>query len=273
MDVNDNLRSWDDDMVVGTVHPVELFEFFYTLRSNGWEGVWQLDQFPFREDTSRRPGSRSGSSRGSSEPSKASTSRPCGPRRPARTRWARNASSRTLSSAAWRTSRATIEEEEDLVPHVDPSALPGGELPVLGRVPEGASREQAVAHLAEAARQVRRRDIQMVHAAGLGHIGGEFSVIDILVTLYLHAMNISPGQPGDPERDRFILSKGHAAAALYPTLAVAGFLPAEDLATFMQPNSLLNGHPARTKIEAVEASRDHSDTGCRSPWARRSRAS
>ena len=51
MDVNDNLRSWDDDMVVGTVHPVELFEFFYTLRNNGWEGVWQLDQFPFREDT------------------------------------------------------------------------------------------------------------------------------------------------------------------------------------------------------------------------------
>ncbi len=51
MDVNDNLRSWDDDMVVGTVHPVELFEFFYTLKSNGWEGVWQLDQFPFREDT------------------------------------------------------------------------------------------------------------------------------------------------------------------------------------------------------------------------------
>ncbi len=51
MDVNDNLRSWDDDMVVGTVHPVELFEFFYTLKINGWEGVWQLDQFPFREDT------------------------------------------------------------------------------------------------------------------------------------------------------------------------------------------------------------------------------
>jgi sugar phosphate isomerase/epimerase len=51
MDVNDNLRGWDDDMVVGTVHPVELFEFFYTLKINGWEGVWQLDQFPFREDT------------------------------------------------------------------------------------------------------------------------------------------------------------------------------------------------------------------------------
>lgn len=50
MDVNDNLRAWDDDLVAGTVHPIELFEFFYTLRKNNWEGVWQLDQFPFRED-------------------------------------------------------------------------------------------------------------------------------------------------------------------------------------------------------------------------------
>jgi xylose isomerase len=51
MDVNDNLRSWDDDMVAGTVHPIELFEFFTVLRKNKWEGVWQLDQFPFREDS------------------------------------------------------------------------------------------------------------------------------------------------------------------------------------------------------------------------------
>ena len=51
MDVNDNLRGWDDDLVVGTVHMTEIFEFFYTLRKNGWEGVWQLDQFPFRENT------------------------------------------------------------------------------------------------------------------------------------------------------------------------------------------------------------------------------
>ncbi len=50
MDVNDNLRGWDDDMIAGSVHPIELFEFFYTLRKNKWEGVWQLDQFPFRED-------------------------------------------------------------------------------------------------------------------------------------------------------------------------------------------------------------------------------
>lgn len=50
MDVNDNLRGWDDDLIAGSIHPIELFEFFYTLRKNKWEGVWQLDQFPFRED-------------------------------------------------------------------------------------------------------------------------------------------------------------------------------------------------------------------------------
>jgi xylose isomerase len=51
MDVNDNLRGWDDDMVAGSVHPIELFEFFVVLKRNGWEGVWQLDQFPFRENS------------------------------------------------------------------------------------------------------------------------------------------------------------------------------------------------------------------------------
>ena len=143
---------------------------------------------------------------------------------------------------------------EDLVPQVDPGAVPADTLRVLGRVPAGASREVTIAHLAEAARLVRRRDIEMIKASGLGHIGGEFSVIDILVTLYLQAMNMSPELLGDPERDRFILSKGHAAAALYTTLAVAGFLPPQELSTFMQPQSQLNGHPARTKVAAVEAS-------------------
>ena len=51
MDVNDNLRGWDDEMVAGTVHPIELFELFWTLEKNDWHGVWQLDQFPFREDS------------------------------------------------------------------------------------------------------------------------------------------------------------------------------------------------------------------------------
>jgi transketolase len=144
--------------------------------------------------------------------------------------------------------------EEDRVPEVDPAAVPSDSLPVLGRVPDGASSEQVVEHLAQAARTVRGRDIRMVRAAGLGHVGGEFSVIDILVTLYLRSMNVSPDRMDDPDRDRFVLSKGHAAAALYSTLAVAGYLPPEQLETFMQPLSNLNGHPARTKLAAVEAS-------------------
>lgn len=143
---------------------------------------------------------------------------------------------------------------EDLIPHVEPTPSAVPPLRVIGRVPDGATRDEAIAHLAEAARVVRRRDIEMVRAAGLGHIGGEYSVIDILVTLYLHGLNVHPDRLDDPARDRFILSKGHAAAALYTTLAVAGFLAPEDLATFMQPGSRLNGHPARTKIGAVEAS-------------------
>ena len=103
--------------------------------------------------------------------------------------------------------------------------------------------------LAEAARRVRLRDLQMVSDAGMGHIGGEFSVTDILVTLYLGVLDL-----GGPQPDRLVLSKGHAAAALYATLAEAGLLPEEALATFTRPDSALNGHPARTKLEWVEAS-------------------
>ncbi|RYV51183.1 transketolase [Pengzhenrongella frigida] len=128
----------------------------------------------------------------------------------------------------------------------------GGGLPV-GRIGADAGRDAVIAHLREGARLIRRSDIQMVHAAGLGHIGGEFSITDVLATLYLHVMKVSPDQVADPERDRLILSKGHAAGALYTTLAAAGFIPPDQLATFMQPMSMLNGHPDRKKIAAVEA--------------------
>ena len=75
------------------------------------------------------------------------------------------------------------------------------------------------------ARRVRLSDLDMIGRAGLGHIGGDFSVIDILATLYLAVLNIDPARPDDPERDRFILSKGHSAGALYATLAHCGFFP------------------------------------------------
>ena len=144
--------------------------------------------------------------------------------------------------------------EEDLVPEVRIETLPRDGLPVLGRIERSAGPDAISKHLADAARLVRRRDLLMVRSAGLGHIGGEFSVIDTLVTLYLYSMNAAPDRVDDPDRDRFVLSKGHAAGALYTTLAIAGYLPVGELATFMQPLSQLNGHPARTKLAAVEAS-------------------
>ena len=102
------------------------------------------------------------------------------------------------------------------------------------------------------ARSIRRHDIQMVHRASLGHVGGEFSAIDILTTLYFAVLRVDPKQPNMTDRDRFILSKGHSAAALYTTLAHRGFFPLDELQTFMQPLSRLNGHPDRNKVPGVE---------------------
>ena len=109
-----------------------------------------------------------------------------------------------------------------------------------------------VDRLRKLATSVRRRDLQMVYNAKLGHIGGDFSATDILVTLYFGVLRIDPRRPDDPERDRFILSKGHCAGALYATLAHAGFFPLDELDTFAQPLSRLNGHPDRKKVPGVE---------------------
>jgi len=111
---------------------------------------------------------------------------------------------------------------------------------------------QQIERLRTLARSIRRHDIQMVHRAKLGHIGGEMSAIDILTTLYFAVLHVDPQQPTMPDRDRFILSKGHSAAALYTTLAHAGFFPLDELHTFMQPLSKLNGHPDRNKVPGVE---------------------
>src|SRR5579885_1650148 len=114
------------------------------------------------------------------------------------------------------------------------------------------SDRQNVETLSRVATAIRRRDLQMIHNAGLGHIGGDLSAIDILVTLYFSVLRIDPRAPDAPERDRFILSKGHCAGALYTTLAYAGFFPREELDTFVQPLSCLNGHPDRRKVPGVE---------------------
>jgi transketolase len=111
---------------------------------------------------------------------------------------------------------------------------------------------QQVEKLRQLAGSVRRRDLQIVHGAKLGHVGGEMSAIDILVTLYFAVLHVDPARPDDPDRDRFILSKGHSAVALYTTLAHRGFIPMEQLDTFAQPLSKLNGHPDRNKVPGVE---------------------
>jgi transketolase len=102
------------------------------------------------------------------------------------------------------------------------------------------------------AHQIRRRDLQAVFEAGAGHIGGEMSAIDILTALYFRVLRIWPDQPKHPERDRFVLSKGHVALALYVTLAKRGFIPEEEISTFLKPHSRLNGHPNCNKMPGVE---------------------
>ena len=99
---------------------------------------------------------------------------------------------------------------------------------------------------------VRRDIITTIQSAQLGHVGGDLSVTDILVTAYWHALRIDPARPDDLLRDRFVLSKGHCAAALYSTLASCGFFPRAELATFAKPLSPLNGHPNRVKVPGVE---------------------
>jgi len=117
---------------------------------------------------------------------------------------------------------------------------------------EGLSPGQAAPLLREMAQQVRRDDLRMIYRARLGHIGGDFSVIDILLTLYAAVLNVDPAEPLAAQRDRLVLSKGHTAGALYATLAYCGFFPRRELETFAAPLSALNGHPNRTKVPGVE---------------------
>lgn len=103
------------------------------------------------------------------------------------------------------------------------------------------------------AQGIRRASLRMVHAARMGHPGGDLSCADILAVLFFHVLRLNPAEPNDPLRDRFILSKGHASAALYAALAERGFFAADQLETYMRPLSPLNGHPDRNKCPGVEA--------------------
>ena len=106
--------------------------------------------------------------------------------------------------------------------------------------------------IAEKARAIRRTSLTMIHAARQGHPGGDLSVTDILATLYFGVLRYDAANPLDPERDRFVLSKGHCTGALYATLAEAGYFDANLLQTYMAPLSRLNGHPNRNYLPGIE---------------------
>lgn len=111
-----------------------------------------------------------------------------------------------------------------------------------------------VQDLIETARQIRLEILRMTAAAGSGHPGGSLSAADILTCLYFDVMRLDPANPSWSERDRFVLSKGHAAPVLYAALALRGYFPREWLATLRQLGSPLQGHPHMRATPGVEVS-------------------
>ena len=108
--------------------------------------------------------------------------------------------------------------------------------------------------LAEKAKDIRIDIIREVHAAASGHPGGSLSAADIITYLYFAEMNIDPKDPNKKDRDRFVLSKGHAAPALYAALAEKGYFPKEELLNLRKIGCMLQGHPDRKKIPGVDMS-------------------
>ena len=108
--------------------------------------------------------------------------------------------------------------------------------------------------LSKIANEVRKGVIKSTHAAKSGHPGGSLSVADIITYLYFEEMNVNPQNPQWADRDRFVLSKGHVAPALYATLAEKGFFPKEDLLTLRHVGSYLQGHPDMKGIPGVDMS-------------------
>ena len=108
--------------------------------------------------------------------------------------------------------------------------------------------------LAKTANQVRKGIVSSVHSAKAGHPGGSLSAADIYTFLYFEEMNVDPKNPKDPDRDRFVLSKGHTAPGYYAALANRGFFPVEDLLTLRKLGSYLQGHPDMKHIPGVDMS-------------------
>ncbi|MFC1903490.1 transketolase [Chloroflexota bacterium] len=116
---------------------------------------------------------------------------------------------------------------------------------------------ELIKELEQTARQLRIDAIEMIHRRGQGHPGGALSSADIISALFFHHLRIDPKRPNWENRDRFILSKGHASAILYPALARLGFFPLEELTKWGHMGCCLQGHPDRLKTPGVDMT-----TGC-----------
>jgi transketolase len=112
--------------------------------------------------------------------------------------------------------------------------------------------ESLIVELNERARELRLGSVEMIHRRGAGHPGGALSAAEIMAALFFHKLRLDPERPDWPERDRFILSKGHASAILYAALARRGFFPMEDLKEWGKLACHLQGHPDRLKTPGVE---------------------
>ena len=108
--------------------------------------------------------------------------------------------------------------------------------------------------LAILAAKARLLGLDAVHTAASGHIGGSLSAIDAITTLYFGVMNVDPDHPQDPDRDRFVLSKGHCTPALYPVLALRGYFPVEDLKLFRSIKGHYSGHAEMRHVRGVDMS-------------------
>lgn len=118
------------------------------------------------------------------------------------------------------------------------------------------------AELSSVSKQVRRDIINMTANAGSGHPGGSLSAADLMTCLFFNHLRVDPKQPDDPQRDRFVLSKGHAAPCYYAVLAEMGFISREEFKNFRQLHSILQGHPDCKKVPGVDASTGSLGQGC-----------
>jgi transketolase len=112
--------------------------------------------------------------------------------------------------------------------------------------------EELVREISAKAQAFRIQVLEMVHNAQTGHLGGAFSIAEVLSSLFFHHLRLDPARPDWPERDRLLFSKGHACAMLYTAMAHCGFFPIEELQTFRQLDSRLQGHPDRVKLPGIE---------------------